>query len=471
MGCDTIAAAAAPSVLESLEGRTLFSTYVVTNTFDAGAGSLRQAMLDANKHAGVDEIHFAIGTGARTIAPLTALPTVSDPVVLDATTQPGFAGKPLIELTGRAVATTSSVTGVSITAGGSVVRGLVINRFSGNGVRLLTAGGNVVCGNYVGTDAAGTAAAPNGGQGVFVQSSGNVIGGSVASCRNVISGNAKNGVQLYTAAASGNTVGGNYVGTDATGRLKLGNGQCGVAVDGAADNLVGGFTPASRNVISGNATDGVLVADAGATGNRVWGNYVGTDARGLYKLGNGTYGVEVSQPGNSVGAPMIRARNVISGNTKSGVVLYLASATRNTVQGNFIGTDASGRRDLGNGGRGVDITNGPADNLVGGASAAARNVISGNDSGGVGVYAAATRNLIEGNLIGTDAYGASPLPNGGLAAVVVISSAGLGNVIGGASLGAGNVICSDGPALSISAATATLSAGNRVVTGVMFPLV
>jgi titin len=167
---------------------------------------------------------------------------------------------------------------------------------------------------------------------------------------------------------------------------------------------------------------------------------------------------------------MIRARNVISGNAKSGVVLYLASATGNTVQGNFIGTDATGRRDLGNGGRGVDITNGPADNLIGGASAAARNVISGNDSGGVGVYAAATRNRIEGNFIGTDSYGASPLPNGGLAAVVVISGAGTANAIGGVAPGAGNVICSGGPALSIAGVTGTLSAGNRIMTGPILAL-
>jgi len=297
-----------------------------------------------------------------------------------------------------------------------------------------------------------------------------VVGGSVASARNVISGNAKNGVQLYKSTASGNSVSGNFIGTDATGRLRLGNGLCGVTVDGAADNLIGGFTAGSRNVISANATDGVLVADTGATGNRVVGNYVGTDARGLYKLGNGTYGVEVSQPGNSVGAPFVRARNVISGNAKSGVVLYLATATGNTVQGNFIGTDATGRRDLGNGGRGVDITNGPADNLIGGASDAARNVISGNDSGGVGVYAAATRNRVQGNFIGTDAFGAAPLPNGGLAAVVVISSAGAGNVIGGAVPGAGNVVCSDGPALSIAGATGTLSGGNDLVTSLTLRL-
>ena len=83
-----------------LEGRVLFSTYTVTTAADAGAGSLRQAIVDANKHAGPDAIHFAIGTGPRTIAVASALPTITDPLVLDATTQPGFAGKPLIELTG-----------------------------------------------------------------------------------------------------------------------------------------------------------------------------------------------------------------------------------------------------------------------------------------------------------------------------------------------------------------------------------
>src|SRR5688500_2341614 len=160
-----VAAAIAP---EPLEGRVLCSTYSVTSAADAGPGSLRQAILDANKHPGRDAITFAIGAGPRTIAVLSALPTITDPLVLDATTQPGFAGKPLVELTGRAIASTSPATGISITGGDSVVRGLVINRFSGNGVRLLTRGGNVICGNFIGTDASGIAAAPNAGQGVFV---------------------------------------------------------------------------------------------------------------------------------------------------------------------------------------------------------------------------------------------------------------------------------------------------------------
>ena len=462
-----VRAALAP---EPLEGRVLYSTYSVTTVADAGPGSLRQAILDANKRPGVDAITFAIGSGPRTIAVLSALPTITDPLVLDATTQPGFAGKPLIELTGSQVASTSSTTGISITAGDSVVRGLAINRFSGNGVRLLTRGGNVVCGNYVGTNASGTAAAPNGGQGVFVQTPGNVIGGTTAAARNVISGNTKNGIQLYTAAAAGNSICGNYIGTDATGRFAVGNGQCGVGIDGAANNLVGGLQAGARNVISGNATDGVLVAASGATGNRVWGNYIGTDARGTAAVANGSYGVEISQPNNSVGAPLRGARNVISGNTKSGVVLYLASAVGNKVQGNFIGTDATGRRDLGNQGRGVDLTHGPADNFIGGTGALARNVISGNDGGGIGVYSAATRNRFEGNYIGTDAYAAAPLRNGGLAPVVVISTAGLANVVGGAAPGAGNVIFSDGTAISAAAASATISLGNRLVTAGALPI-
>ena len=410
-----------PAGVEPLEGRLLLSTYAVTNTGNAGPGSLRQAILDANKHAGADAVHFSIGSGPRTIAVLSALPTITDPLVLDATTQPGYAGKPLVELTGSQVGGTSKVTGISITAGDSVVRGLVINRFSGNGIRLLTGGGNTISGNYIGTDASGSADAGNGGQGVLVQTPGNLIGGTTGGDGNVISGNASNGVYLYTAAASGNAVRGNRIGTDAAGRVAIGNGQCGVGVDSAADNVIGGVTAGSRNVISGNGTDGVLIAGAGATRNRVWGNYIGTDSRGWFKVGNGAYGVEVSQPANSVGAPLRAARNVISGNTRSGVVLYLSSATGNRVQGNFIGTDATGRRDLGNGGRGLDITNGPADNLIGGAGPLARNVISGNDGGGMGVYNGSAHNTVSGNYVGTDRLGVGLVPNGA-AAISIVSS-------------------------------------------------
>src|SRR5262245_19056559 len=107
--------------LEALELRCVPTGYTVINTANAGAGSLRQAILDANGHAGMDSIQFSIGTGAKVLTPTAALPAVTDPVVLDATTQPGYAGVPIIELTGGSAG--AGVTGLTVTAGGSTVAG------------------------------------------------------------------------------------------------------------------------------------------------------------------------------------------------------------------------------------------------------------------------------------------------------------------------------------------------------------
>ena len=448
---------------EPLEGRELFAAFLVTTAHDAGAGSLRQAILTANATPGLDTVSFAIGTGAQTIAPLSALPAVTDPLVLDGTTQPGYAGRPLIELSGGLLPAGNTATGLAVHAGGSTVRGFVINRFGGNGISLLSRGGNAVRGNYVGTDITGAAAAPNGGQGVLVQTPGNVIGGLTASARNVISGNAKNGIQLYTTAASRNAIFGNSIGTSAAGTAAVANGKCGVSVAGA-NNTIGGPTAAYRNVISGNLADGILIAGAGATGNKVQANYIGTNAAGSAAVPNRLYGVEISQPDNIVGGPLAGMRNVISGNTKSGVVLYLASATNNRVMGNYIGTDATGRRDVGNGGRGVDVTNGASANFVGGEAPACRNVISGNDAGGVGIYNNSALNTVAGNYIGTDASGLAPLGNGA-AGVAVTSAAGAGNVIGGATAGAGNIISANKTeGIKVGDVTGTRIQSNRIGT-------
>jgi parallel beta-helix repeat protein len=455
--------------IEPLEDRVLFAAFVVTNTADSGAGSLRQAILSANATPGLDTISFAIGSGAKSIAPLSALPTIKDRLVLDATTQPGYSNRPLVEVTGSRLPAGNTTSGLTVTAGGSTVRGLVINRFGGNGVMLLTNGGNTVGGNYIGTNASGTAAAPNGGQGVLVQCAGNVIGGSTTSGRNVISGNAKNGIQLYTTAASSNSVRGNFIGTNSAGTAAVANTKCGISVAGAG-NTIGGTSSAVRNVISGNGADGVLIAGSGATGNKVQGNYVGTNSAGAAKLGNALYGVEISQPNNTVGGTVSAARNVISGNVKSGVVLYLASATGNVVQGNYIGTDATGKLDLGNGARGVDITNGPTGNLIGGATAGARNVISGNDAGGVGIYSTSARNTVSGNFVGTDASGLVGLGNTG-AGVIVTAAAGGGNVIGGSGAAAQNVISANtGEGVRVGDVSGTrieynLIGTDRLVTG------
>jgi hypothetical protein len=395
------------ATIEEFETRLLFSTYTVTTTADAGAGSLRDALAKANATSAADVINFQIGTGLQTIAPLSGLPAAKYPVTIDATTQGGYAGKPLIELRGDAAGTGAN--GLVLVGGATTVKGLVINRFASNGVLMMTNGGNTLAGNYIGLDATGTLAAPNGQKGVILQCAGNTVGGLAPADRNVIAGNGSHGMQLYTTAAANNKILGNYIGTNAAGAAAVPNGGCGITVAGGS-NVIGGAVAGARNVISGNKADGVLVAGSGATNNALQGNYVGTNAAGSAKLGNGSYGVEISQPYNTVGGAVAGAGNVISGNGSSGVVLWLTSANNCRVSGNFIGTDRTGALALGNVGSGVDVSNGASYNTVGGPTAAERNVIAANARHGVMVYQG-TDNLIQNNTIGLNAARTAGLGN------------------------------------------------------------
>src|SRR5262249_54654498 len=158
------------------EDRQLLATITVTNTNDGGAGSLRAAILISNFLPGPDTINFQVGVGAKTIRPLSPLPDITDPVSLNATTQPGFAGKPLIELDGSLAGLGAD--GLRVRANNTAVRGLAINRFSGDGIELVGSSGNVVAGNFIGTDPTGLAARGNGQHGVFVNGGSlNNIGG------------------------------------------------------------------------------------------------------------------------------------------------------------------------------------------------------------------------------------------------------------------------------------------------------
>ena len=445
--------------LEPLESRTLLSTYTVTNANDSGAGSLRQAILDANAHAGADTVVFKIGSGAKTINLAKGLPALGDKLTLDASTQPGYAGKPLITLNGAGAG--SATDGLKIAGSGVAVRGLAINRFGGSGILVLGKGSNRITNCYVGTDSTGSFASANGAHGVLLQSPNNLVGGARAADRNVISGNGLSGVFVYTAAASGNVISGNFIGTSASGTAKIPNARNGVQIDGAAMNRIGGLKAGERNVISGNARDGVLIVNAGAQLNVVQGNFIGTNAAGTGALGNGWYGVEISRPDNVVGGAATGAGNVVSANGYGGIVLFLATASGNRVQGNFVGTDATGTKDLGNIGRGVEFTNGAHDNRVGGARFVERNVISGNDNGGVGFYSGSKMNLLQGNFIGTNAAGTAALGNSKVG-VTVTDSAGT-NFIGGPN--AGNVISGNAQGIVLSAGTApSIVQGNKVGT-------
>jgi hypothetical protein len=187
-------------------------------------------------------------------------------------------------------------------------------------------------GNYVGTDASGTQDLGNTAAGVYLAGPDNVVGGATAGERNVISGNESVGV--HVAYSSGNRIVGNYVGTDATGTKDLGNYDQGVYISSAPNSTVGGTTAGARNVISGNDDAGVLVF--GSAGNKVMGNYVGTDATGTKDLGNADVGVNVTRASSTIGGVTAGERNLISGNHGVGVGIEGASATGNRILSNSI---------------------------------------------------------------------------------------------------------------------------------------
>src|SRR5947208_142420 len=232
------------------------STLVVTNLGDSGAGSLRQAILDANGFAGADLITFAV---AGPISLLSALPTVTDGVDIDATSAPGFSGTPVVAID---VAIAGLLADGLVFAGvsGSTVKGLAIVNFAGNGIKLDGASNVSITGNHIGVDLTGTAAAPNGADGILITNgaTGNVIGGTSAADRNLISGNQTNGVEID--ASDGNTISGNLIGSDVTGTVALGNLGDGVLItNGSTGNTVGGTAAGAGNQIAYNADAGVSV--------------------------------------------------------------------------------------------------------------------------------------------------------------------------------------------------------------------
>jgi titin len=416
------------------------ATYTVTTVADSGNGSLRQAILNANSNPGLDKIAFNIpATGLLTvpftIAPLSALPTITDPVVLDGTTQPGYSTSPLIQISGSLLA--ANTDGLLITAGGSTVRGLAINSCPRDAIRIESLGTNIIQGNFLGTDPSGRLALANGEGGILINGSpGNLIGGITAAQRNIISGGNQVGIYLLSSGAIGNVISGNYIGVSATGLSALGNVNNGLEISQASSNIIGGTSPGAANVIAGNGESGIYLLTAGTTGNVIEGNIIGLNASGTAAIANTRDGVTIyGVAGNSVGGTAASAGNIISGNGGAGVYILTPGATNNTVLGNKIGTDETGELPLPNQGNGV-IIDGVPGNVIGGTNAGSRNIISGNDQNGVLIISAgASNNLVQGNFVGVDSAGSHPLPNT-YDGVTVDGAA--ENLIGG--LDGGNVI-------------------------------
>jgi titin len=352
----------------------------------------------------------------------------------------------------------SNAIGVSVSANGNTIGGTGAgagNLISGqaDGVDLLPGTtGNLIQGNKIGTDVSGTQALGN-IRGIFDRGAGNTIGGTADGAGNLISGNLNNGAELN----GGVRFQGNTVGTDVSGTAPLGNGGVGVAVSGG-NNLIGGTGSGAGNLISGNKTTGVLLA---SSGNLVQGNLIGTDATGTIALAN-PVGVTVTGPNNTIGGTDAGAGNVISGNRFDGV--EIDNTTGNMVAGNLIGTDVTGTQRLGNGHFGVSINGaGGTNNLIGGTTTAARNVISGNGFGGVTLTTSAHGNTVQGNYLGTDVNGTSAIGDTTFGFGVSFQGAN-GNLIGGTAAGAGNVISGHNLGVLINSSSGNQIQGNLIGT-------
>jgi hypothetical protein len=372
----------------ALGGGLPAATFTVLNTNDSGAGSLRQAILDANGNPGADTIAFAIpAAGVQTIAPATALPTITDAVTIDGYTQPGSSantnplGQPdnsvhLIELDGTNTGGTFG-SGALVFSGSLAftVRGMVVNRAPSAGIEVFTATGAVE-GCFIGLDPAGTASLPN-GDGIDVEISGGVhVGGQNPAQRNVISGNTSVQIGLGCGSNGGSNhlIEGNFIGPDATGSATPAGAPAtayGVALCFTVSNVtIGGSVGAARNVISGNGGHGVNVGSSfslDVTSNVIEENFIGVDRTGILPLGNGGFGVRINTPSNSV------IHNVIGANGNHGVDLW---GDGTIVTNNFIGTDAGATLELGNGGSGVHMVS--SQNQIGGTGATDPNVIAHN---------------------------------------------------------------------------------------------
>jgi hypothetical protein len=275
------------------------NTFSVTNTNDSGSGSLRKAILDANARLGADTIRFNIpGTGVKTILPASELPDITDPVVIDGYTQPGSkkntratgAIDAVIQIELRGLNAGSNVVGLHIAASNVVVRGLAINSFRGDGIRIDAGTGTRIEGNFLGADASGDLDRGN-EDAVDVEGAGvkSTIGGTTPDKRNLISGN--NGSAVALQGKGGNKVQGNLIGVHKDGTTPMGGSEVNVIVQ-SSNNTVGGAVVEASNVIAHSFGSGVGVDFF--TSNRILSNSI---------YSNGGLGIDLRGNGRTLNDP------------------------------------------------------------------------------------------------------------------------------------------------------------------------
>ncbi|MEQ8667884.1 MAG: right-handed parallel beta-helix repeat-containing protein, partial [Pirellulales bacterium] len=297
--------------VEQLETRDLLAVFTVTNTADAGDGSLRAAIAAANDTAGADRIEFSIGSGAQTIALQSQLPFITDQVEIDGTTQQSYVDRPLIELNGSDIG--GDANGISIASDGSTVRGLSIVGFEAAGIAS-TAVAPSILDNWIGIKADGSTLGNKFGA-LLTGTDAIVVG-------NVISGNAFTGIKLAgDSGDSRNRVENNIIGYDPFLSVAAPN-RDGISSDGSGRDLIQG------NVIGGNTSEGIIITFNGAGNNVVRGNFIGTDPSGVLDLGN-VEGIEIFGFSNVVEG------NVIANSEEQGVLIGEGSLG-NQIIGNEI---------------------------------------------------------------------------------------------------------------------------------------
>jgi len=353
--------------IESLEDRMAPAVFTVSNNGDAGTGSLRQAIINANSNPGLDTIRFSTSSipllNGYQISLQSSLPVISSPVIINGS-QITFLGspfnfnRPMVEIIGTNAGNTSEGIHLNAGASGSSIRGLVINRFGDDGIAI--SGSNMVIQNcWIGVSFNGTSDAGNSAAGIRLigSASNNLIGGTAVSQRNVISGQA---VGIATGGGAGvrsnNTIQGNFIGTNVAGSAAIGN-NFGIFLSNPATN-----TLISNNVISGNTTAGVTLDSPNVSGMRIENNLIGVAADGVSPMGNGKFGVFVAEGShdNTIGG--LGAGNTIAFNGQVGVLI--GSDPTNVILDSPAGV---GNRVLSNtifGGAGIPIDLGPNDGIT-----------------------------------------------------------------------------------------------------------
>ena len=436
-------------------GYALALDFTVINVDDSGDGSLRWAINQANSNTGADRILFDIPAGLCdpfysycTISPLTTLPVLTDDgTTIDGYSQSGAAkateSSPpilMIQLNGSLATNTN---GLNIGSADNIIQGLIINRFDFNGIAIGTSGatGNVIKGNFIGTNFDGTASQGNGYDGIFIgdQASNNTVGDcsqfpiAPYLYTNVLSGNGWDGVGIHGNGTNENCVGNNLVGTDVTGMELLGNTLHGVYIYGGAQQ-----NEVAENKIGGNMQDGIRLLGVDTANNYLQENLIGVNVGGtppesvdVGNLGNGIYCADGTRENTING-------NYIGFNNGNGIELSGVGTDNNLLAGNHIGTfydplDRFAPEELliGNDRDGVYIHLGAIDNKVGVCidGECIGNYIGDNRYGVLISGGTTTQNTLHGNHIGIDYHGMSAIPNS--EAGVSLSDGANGNFIGG----------------------------------------